>query len=374
MSTETAPPPETDAPRKRRAFSPWVADTPQGRSVQIGVMGTLLVHLIFLLFAPRLFLSERSHREVPHRQMSRHFNVDLVPNPAHRPPPPPKPRMRYVEANPNAPENTPDKTNNVSDRNQQAAQEKPDLKHHNDTPTQEGRKDIPVQQIVTGNLSKPQPSEPQVPQVTPQPPAPNVVQRRERNPIVGFDKAEGSNPEGYASNIGRKPENQQNVPNPVTGSKEGPDIASFAAGIPQIDRKHPQQRRVLEQHVRPAVFAENKFGTSNVGVTGFDARWSNYGVYMKRLCEIVQIEWEHILDDTRPAVVSGNMVTVTFVLNSRGQVARIIKVDPAPGTSEGAKNACAAAISNPSPYGVWSDDMIAVLGSEQTISFTFFYE
>ena len=372
MSPEIAPPPDRTAARKRRGFSPWVSDTPEGRSVQIGVMGTLLVHLIFLLFAPRLFLSSRGH-EPPRRPMNRQFQVEFAPRP--RPAPPkPRPRMRYVEANPNAPENIPDKTDNVSDRNQQVAQEKPTPNHKSDMPKLEGRKDVPNQQIVTGNLTKPQEETPPVPQVVPRPAAPNAVQRREQNPLTGFEKSQGSNPDGYATNVGRKPENQQSVPDRVEGAKEGPVIANFSYGMPQIDPKHPQPRHVLEQHVRPAVFAENKFGTSNVGVTALDSRWSNYGVYMKRLCETVQIEWDSILDETRPVVAPGNTVSVTFVLNSKGQITRVEKVDPSPGTSDAGARACASAITNRSPYGPWSDDMITVLGTEQTITFTFLYE
>jgi hypothetical protein len=77
-------------------------------------------------------------------------------------PPKPPPPNKYVEANPNAPDNVPDKTNNFSSQNQQLAQEKPQLDQHNDKPKLDGKKDIQSNQVVSGQLSKPQETVPPV--------------------------------------------------------------------------------------------------------------------------------------------------------------------------------------------------------------------
>ena len=124
MSQDLAPPPPGPPTSKsRRRLAPWLSEKPETRSIQIGVLGTLLIHLLLLLFAPRLLRMDRGHAAA-HPPANRKFNIELVPSPP-KPPPPAPARMKYVEANPNAPENIPDKTNNVSDRNQQVAQEKP---------------------------------------------------------------------------------------------------------------------------------------------------------------------------------------------------------------------------------------------------------
>jgi hypothetical protein len=39
-----------------------------------------------------------------------------------------------------------------------------------------------------------------------------------------------------------------------------------------------------------------------------------------------------------------------------------------------AEGYCVAAITEPSPYGKWTDDMIAMLGKEQTMTFVFYYQ
>jgi hypothetical protein len=371
MSQDLAPPPRGPVKSKnRRRLAPWLSDKPETRSVQIGVLGTVLIHLLLLLFAPRMFKASRAHAAPP-KHVNRVFNIELAPPP--KPPPPARARMKYVEANPNAPENTPDKTDNVSDRNQQVAQEKPALKNKSDMPTQEGRKDIPQQQIVTGNLEKPQEN---VPTPPPTPPKAALAQtpRKEENPLAGIDKSQGASPDGFATNIGKNPDNQQLIPQRIDGVKEGPQMSNFSAGLPQIDPKHPQPRREVEIHVRPAVFAENKFGSANVGVTALDSRWSNYGVYMKRLTEAVQIQWDKILDESAIYQASGNSVSVTFILNSKGGITSILKVDNTDGTSDAAKQACVAGVSLPAPYGPWTDDMIAMLGTQQVLTFTFYYQ
>lgn len=67
----------------------------------------------------------------------------------------------------------------------------------------------------------------------------------------------------------------------------------------------------------------------------------------------------------------GTIVRVTFIINDKGDI-----TDIAPGDGEAplqAKRACVSAITARAPYGKWSDDMVAVLGHEQEMTFTFYY-
>jgi hypothetical protein len=43
-------------------------------------------------------------------------------------------------------------------------------------------------------------------------------------------------------------------------------------------------------------------------------------------------------------------------------------------SSEQGKDSCVSAITNTAPYGEWPDDMIAVLGDSQELTFRFYYE
>jgi hypothetical protein len=352
---------------------PWLADESDRRSVQIGLVGTILIHIILLFLAPKFVnFAGANHAPTP-RPRPKDRNIELPLDMFLPKPPAPKQLPRFVEANPNAPENIPDKTNNISDRNQQVAQEKPTPNGKNDMPALEGRKDIQSTQIVSGQLVQPDRTVPAPPQMT-APPKPPAAPRREQNPYSGFDKQQGSDSSGYASNLAKSSTSPTDVQKSVNGAKDAPVTDNGSAFSPQIDPKHPQPRKNLEQHVRPAIFAENKIGTSNIGLTAVDSRWSNYGVYLQRLIESVQIQWERILSESGVYPNPGSIVEVKFVLNSRGEISKIIHVNPSVGTSDSATRACPAAIEARAPYGDWTDDMIAMLGSEQEMTFTFLYQ
>jgi hypothetical protein len=371
------PPPRVAKARKpgRNAIVLWFWAKPETRSVKIGILATIIVHLLFLLTAPRLFRSEPMARMAP-RTGSKLIKIHLVP-----PPPPVRPRIpvrpppqQFVEANPNAPENIPDHTNNFSDRNQQAAQEHPVPKSQSDRPTLEGRKDINSNQIVNGRLSKPEPPTPPSPAVAKPQPKTKAVPKREQTPLSGFEKSQGDNPTAFGMNIAKENGDNRPVANQVSGEKDATQDTSPDTTTPKIDPRHPRPRQSLDVYARPAIFRENQFGTSNLGITGMDARWSNYGVYLKRLVETVQVEWDGILDQSGVRPPPGCMVDVTFKLNSKGEVTEIVNVKPSAGTPDSGKDACVTSIAHPAPYGPWTDDMIAMLGTEQTLTFTFFYE
>ncbi|MCX6951251.1 MAG: hypothetical protein NTV51_03570, partial [Verrucomicrobia bacterium] len=131
----------------------------------------------------------------------RQFSIELAPDTFVKPVPKPPPPNKFVEANPDAPENTPDKTNNFADRNQQVAQEKPTPDGKSDMPALEGKKDFQNTQIVSGQLSKPVEIMEPVPPQEVTPPSEKTVQapKQEQNPLPGFEKREGENKDAFGS-------------------------------------------------------------------------------------------------------------------------------------------------------------------------------
>ena len=61
-----------------------------------------------------------------------------------------------------------------------------------------------------------------------------------------------------------------------------------------------------------------------------------------------------------------------FILNDQGQIARII-ISVENKATDAAARLCTSAITIPSPYGPWTDDMKAMLGKEQELTYEFFY-
>ena len=358
---------------RRWAVRSW--DDPETRSTLIGVAGVLLIHLLLWGVAPMVMQFE----PIPVRPRSaagRDFNIELAPDMFAKAPAKPKDPFKFVETNPEAPENTPDKTNNFAAQNQQVAQEKPTPDGKSDRPATEGKKDFESTQIVNGRLS--QPAEPMeaVPPPTNLPPADQVVAapRAEQNPLPGDVKIEGENKEGVGSSLAKRLENARAVPEKVEGVRGAKEVEGATATQPAIDPHRPQPRPQLVKPVqsRPAILAENKFGTTNIGNIAVDAKWSNYGAYLQRMIETVQIQWERIIIEQKANPVVGSIVTVKFIMDDEGKIARIVNVDTT--ASETASRACVSGITDRSPYGPWTDDMKAVLGDRQEMTFTFYYQ
>jgi len=110
---------------------------------------------------------------------------------------------------------------------------------------------------------------------------------------------------------------------------------------------------------------------ANIGISGLDARWSNYGQYFQKLVDTVQIQWESLNERSETLPPTGTKVSVKFRLDSEGRVAEIIETDSNGGMH--AVRLCVSAITDRAPHGKWTDDMIAKLGNSQELTFTFHY-
>lgn len=380
LSAEPAPPP----PRRRRR-APWSgARSRDTRSIQIGILGTIFIHLMLLWLAPKFethFMGGSSELPVgadPERPQT--FDIELMPDP-----PPPD---RFVEVNPDAPDNPPDETENFGARNQQLAQEEPDPDDLGDMPSSEGREDIDSTAIVSGTRSPPVPPVPAAPpqpqspvetdpEAAAEPASPQLAQ----DPLPGFERIEGDNDDGIGSNIVKLPENPQpDVDEPVEGVRDPDQARPDGSGrYFRPDPARPQQRPVLAQsQIRPTFMANRVNGTSNMGVRAHSALKTTYGEYLNRVIEVVDQEWagsiRERLDRRFALPTTGSRVEVTFVLDRNGKVT-IGKVDGNAGHlwNGVAVEAIAAPARYSEGYGKWTDDMIAVLGESQELVFTFFY-
>lgn len=145
-----------------------------------------------------------------------------------------------------------------------------------------------------------------------------------------------------------------------------------APGAIASEVSRPRPQAVKQQNTRPAIFAEKKFATPNIGPVAVDAKWGNYGAYLQRMIDTIQTQWERILIESRVVPASGTTVTVKFVLDDDGKITRITNVSTT--TNEAASHACLSAITDRAPYGPWTDDMKAALGKQQEMTFTFRYQ
>jgi hypothetical protein len=348
----------------------------ESRSIVIGMAGAVLVHLLLWLLAPRILRFEPGVAGVGPQDAARNFNIELAPDSFVKPQAKEQDPFKFVETNPDAPENTPDKTTNFAAQNQQVAQPVATPEGKSDRPAMEGKQDFESTQIVSGRLSDPiERMEAIAPPPLDIPPAetPVAAPKAEQIPLSGVEKFEGENKDGIGGNLAKRLDNATSVPERIEGARDVPDYEGATASQFTIDPRRPRPRPQIVQQpqVRPAILAENKFGTTNIGNIAVDARWSNYGAYLQRMIDIVQIQWERIIIEQRANSAIGT-VTVKFVLDADGRIAQIVDVD---GTAnETASRACVSAITDRAPYGPWTDDMRAILGDRQEMRFTFYYQ
>lgn len=364
-----------------RRVSLWrISKDPEIRSIQIGIGATVVVHLLLIWLLPDHFENDLNGTLNPQNMAveNKTFNIEMDPDEfVLRPPPQKQQPLKYVEANPDAPDNEPDDTANFSSQNQQAAQEKPPKKDGGDHPEMEGRKDLESNQIVSGNMSEPTPT-------TPPPPPPSVEApqaeqqaqlQKERNPLAGFEKDLGDNKEAYGSNIAKIAPHPEDIPNKVEGSPDSQLIEGIAGKQATIQQQPqvPRERPKLDRRARPAIFSENNIGTSNIGIAAWDARWSNYGAYLKRLIDTVQLQWQALIDASHSYPTHGSVVRVKFQINKEGEITKVLDVEGGI-ANQLAESWCVSAITKPAPYGKWSEDMVKVLGEQQEMTFAFFYQ
>jgi hypothetical protein len=360
------------AAKRKRIWLLTLSKNPDTRSIQIGLIWTVLVHLLILLLAPQLLRSEFSGGQLGRAAPSKPtYEVDLAPEAFLSKPAPSI--GRFVETNPDANNKIPNNSTNFGAQNQQAAQPVPDKDSKLNMPKTEGRKDFANDsQVISGRLEKPMPS-------TPTPPAQkeqtaekkDQTQRKEQVPLSGFIKNQGDNAEGYGTNASSVPAPSTEADKYVAGDVNATTTDGAGVKAAQTTHQKPLPRPKLTQ-VRPAILKDRPIGVANGGVIGVDAHFSEFGDYLQELIDIVQIEWDRILDSggTRPK--QGSHVLVSFRLNSKGEIAEIVKVDGDAG--DYGTNASLSAIQDRAPYRPWTKEMVAVLGDSQVITFDFYYE
>jgi len=347
------------------------------RSILIGIGCTLLFHLILFLLSPQFsfnsFSGVHTGINVTRSRPGKTFDFELAPMTAQEQERKP---FQFVETNPDAPTNEPDKTNNFSNRNQQSAQmEKPkelDAEHRPSiTNAQDKIKNENA--VVTGDLSKPQQGAAAMPESTKtdEQEQKELKLRMEQATLSGFDKSEGKSEDGVASNVSQSKSPSTGADKNIEGAHtaneaDGGLVAATAATKPQ-----PKARPRLTAP-RTTILSNRATGVANLGIVGMDARWSEYGEYLQELIEIVQTQWYRILEESRVSPPRGSHVVIKFKINSKGET-DIVGVEDFEAGKQGVFS-CQTAIQARQPYRKWTEQMITMMGDEQTLDFAFYYQ
>ena len=349
------------------------------RSIAIGLACTVLFHLLLVWLSPRFafdkFTGVHSGISVTSANKGKSFDFELAQSPVKAKERDP---FRFVETNSAAPENTPDETTNFSNRNQQSAQEVAALeKDPENRPSVKGQDKIKNDTaIVSGDMAPPQ-----LPTARSAEPTKDDAQdqteqkaRAEQVPLSGFDKTEGQSEDGIATNIAKSKNPTNHAQEALEGAPDAKDPTGGLVNVAATQRVQPKERpRLASASLNRSTILSNRVtGVTNIGIVGMDARWSEYGEYLNELIEIVQQSWYNILRESRVSPPRGSHVIVTFKINPKGET-EIVKVEDTDAGRQGVFS-CQNAITYPQPYGKWSEQMIAVLGDSQELTFSFYYQ
>lgn len=349
---------------------------PSDRSILIGLVATVLFHLLLVLLSPNFafddFSGVHTGINIQSKDRGQSFDFELS-DPVQEKPRDP---FQFVETNPDAPANEPDKTDNFSNRNQQAAQleapkELDPLRRPSITDAQDKIKNETA--VVTGDMSPPQLGAAPLPESTQTAEMDQKEQklRLEQVPLNGFDKTEGKSEDGIATNIAETKKPTTQADQSLEGARDGKEADGGMVAVTSAQRAQPKARPRLTP-ARPTILSNRVTGVSNLGVIGMDARWSEYGEYLNELIEIVQAQWYRILEESRVSPPRGSHVIITFKINPQGET-DIVKVEDADSGKQGVFS-CQQAIQARQPYRKWTEQMIAVLGEEQSLTFAFYYQ
>ncbi|WP_438482973.1 hypothetical protein [Oleiharenicola lentus] len=348
------------------------------RSIGIGIACTVVFHVLLFWLSPKFNLSEfsGSHAgiQVNNKNKEKTFDFQLVPPDAVEEK---KNPMRFVETNSAAPENTPDKTDNFSNRDQQVAQEVAAKElDPNGLPTVKGQDEIKNDSaIVSGQMAPPQLGTPPAEQSVEQSEQQQNEQkaRAEQTPLSGFEKNEGLSEDGIASNISNSKNQSNRADRALEGARDSKETEGGLVSVNESRRPQPKERPRLPSTSlnRDTILTNKVSGSSNIGVSASNAFKSEYGEYLQELIEIVQVQWDNIVRASSTYPQRGTKVEIKFKINSLGEV-QVLSIEQTAGLQGSSWSQ--AAIETRQPYRKWPEKMIDLLGTSQELVFSFYYQ
>jgi hypothetical protein len=291
----------------------------------------------------------------------------------------------YVRAAPNIAENTPEETRNISDRDQRAAQEEQAPPDPDNTPYVEG--DEPESnRIVQGNpMQQPTPNSP--PAASPTQGASPMVQQEaapreqpaETRPDLLDQEPEAETGLASIPNPDREREEpEEPVPaeaepvqetSPLDGQGQARITTPPQAGGEEGPRPRPRQR--VERDTSFGPVKDNRQGAIQIGRLAFDAQYSEFGEYWRRVAEIIEARWRNLVYNTRSIPFGGYRVVVQFAITRQGQV-RDVEVEFSD-AGKLAETISVDAIVGEAPFFDWTPEMIIRMGEQAEAAIHFYY-
>ena len=277
---------------------------------------------------------------------------------------------KFVEANPDVPENPPDNTNQFSFRDQQAGQPRlHNKKNINQSPKTNGSENSvkiinPIKSPKSIEIPSPTVKDPEV--------SPSLFSSHKNQHIKSentLEKADAKN--GIFIKNSDSELNHKN---------------SLIAALSTIEKdisSNQESKNQIKQRTRPKISQELISGpimksltdAPRVGSVAIECRLHPYGVYIQKMLQAIEEQWnqlaigatQYLQRDRLP-----NLVTWKFTLGFDGSITNLHRIDS--GKESLPSELCRQAIASRVPFGLWTDKMIKDFGKSDEITINFRYK
>lgn len=365
------------------------------KPIFLALLGSFFSHVLLYLFIPETLMIMASD---PTPQTWQEFDIILAEEE-------PEIMKQYVPINREDVSNEPDETDYFASKDAQAANEELRDDLNEDTPFIDGESEE-FNNLVQGqpNLAPPSPSVPPLqanqnesrPQQNPSIPQIRINrprgedelnQQRPRAPLAFEDEQEDFDSPRSFPEIAElsKDEEAQEIVESEEEVEE--DATQLDQGIFQDQRPlTPPEKAVpdLNFEERPARLPQPRVRYANTGplkknmsgvsriaqMANYSAEFSEFGEYLDRMFETIEIEWHNLLSVQRMAE-RRSRVSIAFYLDAEGEITDWEIVDAT--SSLQAQVVCAAAVNNRAPFGDWTEEMVNTLKDPERVIVNFLF-
>lgn len=325
------------------------------RRILLTLLATLLFHWVIVFEVPWPSL-------VSNKKASKDIKLQIV----HK-----QNRPRFVEANPNAPSNDPDKTPNVAARAQQSAQPDAVVVDTQNLPNVDGEVEN-SQAIIAGDMAETMPF---VPMARGQSgegdfarPMPEGAREKES---LKVDPSEltGKGIYPVAQENPHLPEDNSMI---VMASSKQMQNDSQEQAEAMGERLLPRPRQKVSVRVVPAPLMKSSSRATQVGVVAIDAKMTPFGLYRQQMMEAISQQWYLLASHLKFLQTDTNaQVVLEVIVDKEGSVEDLKVIHSSASTA--ATLVCQDAIMSRSPFGEWDPSMVDLFGDRQTIRIHFYY-
>ncbi len=342
---------------------------------------TVFLHVGIVVFLPeRIFLSSLPKYSDEPLTVEIDLTDPLTPE-----------QLKFVEANPDVPENEPDRKDQYSFRNQQAA----DYVPHEDlsnVPYVEGEESS--QKILQGDPLRTSPLPPGVYSSQAKPGKGEGVGDGKSTPIndalwapskplppPDFLEQEPITEDGPGSHADLKGKAKElfeqidpNAPLDVYQQPSMTDVspsqlADDGGGSPEA-KPMPRARPRLSPELLHGPLISSTGSASRTGRLAIDATFNQFGEYEQQFYAAVQVGWYREIDFFQPIDTSAR-VAIRFTMHSDGTIQDVESTETT--ASKMATLICENAIIKRSPFRPWTKEMVEIFGKARTLQVVFHY-